>query len=305
MTSHKTFALSLAGTALLIGCAAPSKPLAVKAVAPNVSISSTDAQALYRIGRYYQSESRHKEAEEAFHAVLAINPAHADARNALGVTYYVQGWMSKAEEQFQLAVVAAPDLPYLRDNLDRLHALTSTSKPAAAMPTKVSPATDPEAAPIASPATATQLVSIAPNVWELKPVAASSATIVLPAKVAVQKTTNAVLSIEIRNGNGVSGLARRVGIYMQAQGLGIARLTNQRHYGQVRTEVQYVAGAEQQARELVAMLSVPARLVPATTLNAQTGIRLVLGRDYRNSETIARALKEHPVATMALAHLHQ
>ncbi|MBI1891469.1 MAG: LytR C-terminal domain-containing protein [Burkholderiales bacterium] len=312
MFKQKTLLLAITGSLILPGCAnlipdtAPSV-LATMTVR-NGGVSQED---MYRIGRYYQGQLRYAEAEQAFLDVLKLNPAHAEAHNALGATYFAQGRITKAEEQFQLAIAAAPNAAHLRNNLARLHAMTgkvsqptgsaSVAEVSTKQDEKNTPAT--AAAPLNSPAKSAdaaaqsasvpqanqpsaKLASVAPGVWELNLRSAQPTAVASYEKTAAMP---AAMRIEISNGNGVSGLAKRVGTYLQVNGYAKPRLTNHASFKVARTEVQYLRGAEAQAQELLTTLRSPARLVQANTLDRKTKVRVIIGHDFRETPAIAEA----------------
>ena len=51
-----------------------------------------------------------------------------------------------------------------------------------------------------------------------------------------------VLKVEVANGSGVAGLAKRTSSSLQKRGYAVSRLTNQIPYMQVITEIQYRRG---------------------------------------------------------------
>lgn len=328
---HRSLVLSLASAMLLLGCASmlPSAPHAVEPVMA-VRNGGVDAEGMYRIGRYYQGQGRHDEASKAFRAALDLDPAHAEARNALGVTYFVQGWIDKAEQQFRQAIAAAPDLAHLRNNLARLYTLTgrqpvdgaaraALAPPVAPRPTPTetalaraasAPVSDPAPASSSAPApvpasasapasapvsaVASRLVSVAPNVWELKSTATPSSP-AAQAKTLVSAANRSAPRVEVSNGNGVQGLARRVAQFMAIQGYRQTRTGNLPAFNQRRTEVQYRAGAQRQARELATLLGARVRLVPVAALEHDVTVRLILGHDFKESDRVLRAAQFAPI----------
>lgn len=300
---HRTLVLSLAAGMLLLGCAstAPSGPLAVQPVLA-VRNGGVDADGMYRIGRSYLVQGRHEEAVRAFRAALEIDLRHAEARNALGAAYFAQGWIEQAEQQFRAAIAAAPGLAHLRKNLARLYSLTGRQPAERGTGAAVTPApalqqvAPPGAAAVsqaAVPAAASQLVSVATNVWELKPAAAlvraappDAAPQAVAATVASGRPASAQ-RVEVSNGNGVPGLARRVAQFIDTQGYRQTRTSNLRPFNQHRSEVQYRAGAQRQARELGALLEIPARQVAVASWEHEAGVRLILGRDFKGTHVVA------------------
>jgi hypothetical protein len=129
---------------------------------------------------------------------------------------------------------------------------------------------------IAQVPTAATIVEVAPNAVELK--WTSSTVVMRPATVEVTPAT-ATYRLEVANGNGVTGMAKRVGTLFVAIGVPKARLTNQKPFVQPSTEVQYRKGYHHQAAALSARL--PGRPVTVETadLRAGTDVRVVLGKD--------------------------
>ena len=83
--------------------------------------------------------------------------------------------------------------------------------------------------------------------------------------------------LEVRNGNGVRGMARRTAGQLGAEGMKVARISNQKGFGVGRTRVEYEAAWRTQAEDLAerfggAALEEVARCAPAN-------LRVVLGRD--------------------------
>ncbi len=85
--------------------------------------------------------------------------------------------------------------------------------------------------------------------------------------------------IEIANGNGATGLARRVWSTVRlvdAQ----ARFANDKPYGVAVSRIQYVQGAELLARDINARLATPLPMVAVASLKRDTRVRVLLGKDF-------------------------
>lgn len=139
---------------------------------------------------------------------------------------------------------------------------------------------------IPAPASRLELVALAPDVYELKlkstPVIASAPANEAPEKpilASVPPLVSKVARLEVANGNGVEGMAKRIGSTLGQQGIAVSRLTNDRPYTQQATKIQYRAGYEQAAQTLKRALKGHAVLVEASDLSANTDMRLVLGKD--------------------------
>src|SRR5690606_8350005 len=88
-------------------------------------------------------------------------------------------------------------------------------------------------------------------------------------------------TLEVSNGNGVTGAAARLRRWLAAHDMPTHRLTNQRPFVQRETVVEYRRGHEAAARRLVAVLPLADR--PATVAaraGLRTDVRIVLGHDW-------------------------
>jgi len=140
-----------------------------------------------------------------------------------------------------------------------------------------------------------ELVKVAGNVYELKAHVAPDPVIVPPvaAAVAPQPAVQAVAQenkvrmarLEVSNGNGVTGMARRFRSLLGQMGIPVNRLSNDKPYKQIATTIQYSPGFEKQAASLQKALQGKAQL--ASRQLASSDIRLVLGKDAQTSLTAA------------------
>jgi tetratricopeptide (TPR) repeat protein len=137
-----------------------------------------------------------------------------------------------------------------------------------------------------------ELVQIAGNVFELKdlPVAKQAAA---PVAIAPKSAPEAVAKadkvrmarLEVANGNGVTGMARRFRTVLGQMGIPVDRLSNDKPYQQATTTIQYSPGFEKQAASLQKALQGKAQL--SSKQLAASDVRLVLGKDARVSLTAA------------------
>lgn len=138
-----------------------------------------------------------------------------------------------------------------------------------------------------------ELVQVSPNVFELKqrivaaaslapqaptpaPAAPRAALAALPKANKVQ-----VVRLEIANGNGVTGMAKRFRSLLGQMGIPVERLSNDKPYRQVTTTIQYSPGFENQAASLQKALQGKAEL--ASRQLQSSDVRLVLGKDAQQS----------------------
>jgi len=145
-----------------------------------------------------------------------------------------------------------------------------------------------------------ELVKVAGNVSELKarvaaePAAApvitaapNTATAVpAPAAPAVAQASKVRMArLEVSNGNGVTGMARRFRNLLGQMGIPVDRLSNERPFKQVATTIQYSPGFEKQAASLQKALQ--GKVLLASRQLASSDVRLVLGKDAKVSLTAA------------------
>lgn len=121
MPKLKPVVLSVACAFSVAGCASltASKTGQAWTVEPAFSVdhAGPKADAMYRLGRFYQGQRRYVEAIAAYRQALALDPGHADAQNGLGVIYADQGRHDEAVKAFQAAIAASPRAAYLHNNL--------------------------------------------------------------------------------------------------------------------------------------------------------------------------------------------
>jgi tetratricopeptide (TPR) repeat protein len=119
MPKLKPVVLSVASAFSIVGCASlttSSQPWTVQP-AFSVNHAGPKADAMYRLGRFYQGQRRYAEAIAAYRQALALDPGYADAQNGLGVIYAEQGHHDEAVKAFQAAIAASPRAAYLHNNL--------------------------------------------------------------------------------------------------------------------------------------------------------------------------------------------
>ena len=98
--------------------------------------------------------------------------------------------------------------------------------------------------------------------------------------------------IEISNGNGVTGMAARLGAFLRANGLvRQAVLSNASSFTTTTTVVQYRPGFRDAALRIAAGAPYRMELAPAAEGVLQADIRVVLGRDVRAAETCGACTK--------------
>lgn len=313
----KTLIVSSAScVSLLAGCAQQTTHNDTWLIKPTVVAEPRreNPQAWYDLGRYYQGQERHALAVPALENAVAADGTFVEARNRLGVSYALLGRHADAIRQLEAAAQAAPEAAHIYSNLGYAHYLKGDYSEAAAAlqravaldpanrraqhnlgmvyaqlgePTKArhayakAAAPQPEAATMstaAPEASHSRIVQVAPSIYELRPRPVSTAA-VMPA----DRPSAPRARVEVSNGNGVTGMARRVGTYLKDSGFAAARLTNQHGFGVAATRVEYRDGYEAEARKLAAAMPRSVDIAPSTTLRRDIGVRLVLGKDMTGS----------------------
>lgn len=307
------------GLALAGGCALldrASQPQRAVVPVSNVTHSAAVTDANYQIGRSYQGRIQYDAAIAAYRKSLEANPGNAEAHNALGVIYANQGKHEQAIIELKAALALAPTAAHIHNNLGYAYLLQGRNADALAA-LNVASGLDPNnerarenikiaqqrlgveapnrpTAPVATAVGAevkapptnkddghstARLLTVAPNIYELRQESSVQVKPGVPLATQTTQTAPETVKLEVANGNGVTGLAKRTSSSLQRKGYAAARLTNQLPYTQKITEIQYRQGQENQAKRLNALLSAPAKLVESSQLSPRVGVRLVLGRD--------------------------
>lgn len=127
-----------------------------------------------------------------------------------------------------------------------------------------------------------KLVQLAPNIYELHTQPNFHPIYDTPVQTAeeVPEAVNmALLSVEVSNGNGVTGMAAKVGKFLVKQGYSTARLTNQKPFNVKKSQIQYRDGHQAEAQILKDSLPESPELIQRSDMRADVAVRLVLGKD--------------------------
>jgi tetratricopeptide (TPR) repeat protein len=293
--------------------------LALGAYAQSLALDGRQLDARMAVAAIDARQGRLAAARDALQSLVADYPAQAQLSNNLGYVYYLMGDQQaaiamlrralgldaasvKAQDNLRLAEAAAgagaasatladneaslppPTRAEMQQLQQQLHQLQERSAAAglaplpasavdAVLPASVA-ATAPAAPAAAIPATAQAAVSIPALTATVEAtVSATAAAAPVPAL--------APAPVDIANGNGLQGLAKRFRRALAQLGIPVGRLSNERPYRQQATTIEYRPGYQQQALTLQAALHGLAVLVEAGP-QAKTGLRLVLGKDSRS-----------------------
>jgi len=315
---------ALAGCAQLY----PGNDYSRMSINPIMKVQQADMSAdrFYDLGRYYYRRTHYENAITAYKQSLALDPEYFEAHNGLGIVYALLGQhelslqyfreaislvptatylhsnfgyalqlqerYSEALEAYQEALRLDPDNSKARTNVANLNKRLGLSVAAEITPPIVNESS--EALSTAAqkmpkhPNQATQLVQIAPNVYEFSGTRAE-----IPQAVAVTDSTpkNYAASskmatphqkqrIEVSNGNGITGMAGKVARFLEQSGFSNARLTNHSSFHQAKTEIHYRAGHQAQAEQMRRLM--PNEIIKSTENNGlrdDIGVKILLGQD--------------------------
>ncbi len=280
---------------------------AIEAFQTAIQQAPKAAHLYSNMGYAYYLQGHYAESVAALKQATVLDPTNQRALNNLGVAYAKAGSKDESALAFSQAVNVSESLvtkPASESTVVR-SAVASTASNASSDndSSKVQPAVqnatvlNPELQALAiskdssviKPASNVttvahvdsrmQLVQLAPNVFELR-VRQYSDVKPMQTALAVDDPYNPKKSrVEVANGNGVAGMAGKVGQFLRNQGYPTARLTNQKPF-QVRvTQIQYRDGHQAEAQLLQASLPEAPELVQRNDLRADVGVRLVLGKD--------------------------
>lgn len=291
---------------------------AVAAFTAAAGLEPSAARFLNNLGYALQLKGDDAAAIRAFEQSLALDPANPRTWNNLGTSLARQGEGTRAEEAHARAEsMSANGVPLQQARGDRARVAPAVVTLALAVDPQGPPvggdapariakeamrldvmpwtALPPEGAgrPVSSPAawaagpsaaasvvievpTSASLKRVAPGVLELD--WATTALIALPAP-SSGAAIPASFGLEIANGNGITGYARRVRGLLSAVGLPNARLANHKAFDQATTEIQYRAGFAAAAQTLRARVVGEPAIVASDQLRGGIDVRLLLGHD--------------------------
>lgn len=343
LTSLAGFSLMTFSACSQMGVTAPAGDSAAR---PVPGLGAAGVAEAYARGRQAQAAGQWRRAADEFRRVIAADPRHLEASNALAVAHAEAGQLDESLPLFRRAIELAPRAAHIHNNygyalyrlgrldeaeqalriardLDPDHvrtrqnlALVSEAQAtvAALTPAVASAAASPGVAPqlTSAPDSGLTLVPVEPQVFELRDQRVATApaprTAVSPAGVAeivsdgdkalvALRFTPRQLGLEIANGVGVPGLARRTAKQLGRAGLPAVRLTNVERFQEATTVIQYRSGHEAAAQALGGALPIRVARAGRTDLRADINVRLVLGHD--TSGRILAGVEPPPVLSDA------
>jgi tetratricopeptide (TPR) repeat protein len=265
-----------------------------------------NADAHYNLARYLTETGKYKEAIVEFKKVVAIRPESVLAYNGLGVCYDHLGYFRNAKEAYQMALKLDPNLDYVHNNIgcsfllqEKYDEAIDAFKKAIALNDKklhyhnnlartyVLAGRDGLAAseferggtePVMQTTTTQQVDQASPILTasgDQKNAAAGpsqSATDLQPING----------RIELLNGNGVNGMARKMRAYLQERGFKVVRCANADNFDYLQTNVYYRGEGSEAAQQLVAQIPEIKNVKEVNRLGrADITVKVVMGKDLK------------------------
>ena len=260
-----------------------------------------DAAHLYNnLGYAYYLQGQYAEAVSALKYATALDPSNQHALNNLGLAYAKAGSNGESVQAFTQAAKIEDETTNARtvsvSSSQKPVSLSVEQKPeslpvllaeSGIQKSELQVLTLPKSQGVVRLASVSQslpvvdsrvkLVQVAPNVYELHTELLSG----MPAQVAdTPKEVNlAHMQVEVSNGNGVTGMASKVGKFLLTQGYSMARLTNQKPFTIKKSQIQYRDGYHALALLLKGSLPEPLELIERSDLRADVSMKLLLGKD--------------------------
>jgi tetratricopeptide (TPR) repeat protein len=302
---------------------------AITAYRKVLAMSPNHVEACNGLAVSYSMQGQYDLALQYLERALALSPDAAHLHNNLGYIHMTEGRISKAAAAFEQALMLDPENRWARANVGVLYekvglnpdAAGVTEAPSRFLPTDVAVAITPRApaagaSSVSFPAnvatsvernhgrqgkqgkgekqeaginTHTQLVQIAPGVFEFRPYQSQSVlhdddshgasrdeNLVVPG---MDRADGKGIRIEVSNGSGIAGMAREVSNFLRENGFPQARLTDRQPFRQLQTEIHYRPGSYKLAEQIGKMMPKQILVKEGYNLRQDIQVRILLGAD--------------------------
>lgn len=266
---------------------------AINAYEKSLAADNAKAEAHNGLGVVYSKLGQFDAAIEAFNAALKLSPQSAHIYNNLGYAYYLQGQYDQALASLKQASALEPDNKRVQINLELVYQKTGNTSQSgdraeanaanlaektAAVPVETasteranSPQVD-SGSIIRASDSSVRIVQVAPAIYRLERQQVVNAE-------QAKKPELEKIRLEISNGNGIVGMAKKVGLFLRSKGYKTPRLTNQKPFKVMHSELQYRSGYLQDAETLQSSIHGQPKLVQRDDLRSGINLRLVIGKD--------------------------
>jgi len=275
---------------------------AIEAFKSALSYAPAAAHLYSNMGYAYYLQGQYAEAVSTLKQATTLDPSNQRALNNLGMAYAKSGSQGESIQAFTQAIsveakaagLAAP----AQDSLPQENATDAAKGQSASVSeifsskaiihhSDVQELTLPKSEGVIRPAplpgsvpmvgSSVKLVQLAPNVFELQSQQLSAMP--MPEAEPPVVVSWAHSRVEVANGNGVTGMAGKVGKFLVGQGYPATRLTNQKPFTVRRSQIQYRDGHYAEAQLIKDSLPESTELIERSDMRADIGVRLVLGKD--------------------------
>lgn len=256
--------------------------------------------ALNALGSLYAERGELQRSVQMFQRVTAMAPDAAYLYNNLGFTYYLLGRLDDAYAAVLKALNLDQKLERGWVNLEQIAAARSEAaiveaaksrqldqlprEPAVNSPPDTAANETLQTASEQSPSPKLELALETPT---QAPQADAGRQTPEESAEGLEKTeSQALLSdvrVEVSNGNGVVGFARKFSAQLRANEIRVTRITNHRPYTITKTNIHYDPRFEDAAHALMQQFKLTGRIVATRTPRAGADIRIVLGQDVIHS----------------------
>ncbi|MEI6051336.1 MAG: tetratricopeptide repeat protein [Opitutaceae bacterium] len=275
---------------------------AIEAFQSAIRLNPKAAHILNNLGYVYFLQGRYSESLLTLEQSVAIDPLNKHALINIGTVYAKTGHITDAEKAFSRAV----DVPSQVVNADSVisnpsvDSLSSSSKTPIYLgevhQTEEQSLSLPKSILVIRSASGSMqsiykaregrdhvtLLQVSPYVYEIHLKLSQPKTLEKKVVGEVKKS----LGIEVSNGNGVTGMARKVSELLKNQGYDPSRLTNQKPYNITNTQIQYRKGYEVEAEHLQAVFSQTSALIKRNDMRSDINLRILLGKDIALKRTL-------------------
>jgi tetratricopeptide (TPR) repeat protein len=250
------------------------------------------------LGVIYSVQGKHELAVQHFQKAINLAPEATYLHNNLGYAYLIQGRETEAAKSLQLALKLDPGNKQARSNLattfERVDLYDNAAILRLAAPGTTKPSVNPATSlhstttinvpditiegSLAQVETKTKLIQVTPNVYKYE---SNKKHDLILALISSDQTSvlNNDVRIEVSNGNGVTGMAKKVSGFFQKNGFAKARLTNHQTFTQLHTTIYYQSGNHEQANQINQMLPKRATLLENNELQRNIQVKILLGQD--------------------------
>lgn len=263
---------------------------AAEAYRQAIQLDPDMVEARNALAMLHAEEGQYDEAVRDLVTAIRLSPKAAKLHNNLGYVYHLKADYAAAVNEFRSALALDAHHALAANNLqtscERLDVVTQRRLVLLAQRESRRFETFPCAAPpLANElgfGTVERLLDTALTFLRRGPDMATSFTngrADRDAAVAGRSESAHGFRLEIVNGNGVPGLARRVRETLREEDAAAARLSNMKSFTQRETAIQYRPGFHEEARLLSLKFPTHPRLFHHTDLGPAVDVRLILGKD--------------------------